>query len=147
MDKWIKLTYSSDTEVVKTIKKFIMDSRENSVNFMTPLGLHNILGKGHHFGPRKNRFGRIWICRRKDWKEVKTGRMVEEFVCALFSAIFKNANSCGTRKTKRITGILPKNGFQTTSVIYSTGISFNACCFDLLFNTNFNWKRLFVVNK
>jgi len=59
VDKWIKLAYSSDTEVVKTIKKFIMYSRENSVNYMTPLGLHHILGNGHHFGPGKNRFGRI----------------------------------------------------------------------------------------
>ncbi len=50
-DDWIKMTFSSSPNVVKIIKKIMMDSRENSVNYMTPLGLHHIMGRNHHFGP------------------------------------------------------------------------------------------------
>jgi alpha-glucuronidase len=61
-EEWIKLTFSADQEVVKTIKIIMMDSRENSVNFRTPLGLHHIMGNGHHFGPGP------WVNRgRADW--------------------------------------------------------------------------------
>ncbi len=43
----------------------MMDSRENSVNYMTPLGLHHIMGAGHHFGPGP------WVNRgRADWTSV-----------------------------------------------------------------------------
>ncbi len=42
-----------------------MDSRENSVNYMTPLGLHHIMGNGHHFGPGP------WVSRgRADWTAI-----------------------------------------------------------------------------
>ncbi|MBN2773724.1 MAG: alpha-glucuronidase [Prolixibacteraceae bacterium] len=61
-DEWIKMTFSSDPKVVTTIKKIMMDSRENSVNYMTPLGLHHIMGMSHHFGPGP------WVSRgRADW--------------------------------------------------------------------------------
>ncbi len=50
-DEWIKLTFSSDSKVVEPIQKIMMDSRGNSVNYMTPLGLHHIMGRNHHFGP------------------------------------------------------------------------------------------------
>lgn len=63
--KWTKLTFSSDPEVVSTIEKIMMDSRENSVNYMTPLGLHHIMGTDHHFGPAP------WFNRgRPDWTPV-----------------------------------------------------------------------------
>jgi alpha-glucuronidase len=63
--EWIRLTFSSEPEVVKTIKKIMMDSRENSVNYMTPLGLHHIMGTSHHFGPGP------WVNRgRADWTPV-----------------------------------------------------------------------------
>jgi alpha-glucuronidase len=64
-DEWIKMTFSSDPRVVTVIKKIMMDSRENSVNYMTPLGLHHIMGNGHHFGPGP------WVSRgRPDWTAV-----------------------------------------------------------------------------
>lgn len=64
-DEWIKLTFYSDEKVVATIRKIIMDSRENSVNYMTPLGLHHIMGYNHHFGPGP------WVNRgRADWTSV-----------------------------------------------------------------------------
>ena len=61
-DEWIKMTFSSDPIVVKTIKNIMLVSRENAVNYMTPLGLHHIMGNGHHFGPGP------WVNRgRADW--------------------------------------------------------------------------------
>lgn len=64
-DEWIRITFSSDQEVVAIIKRIMMDSRENSVNYMTPLGLHHIMGNGHHFGPGP------WVNRgRPDWTSV-----------------------------------------------------------------------------
>jgi alpha-glucuronidase len=64
-EEWIKLTFSSDPVVVATIKKIMLDSREISVNYMTPLGLHHIMGNGHHFGPGP------WVNRgRADWTAI-----------------------------------------------------------------------------
>ncbi|MCE1199077.1 MAG: alpha-glucuronidase, partial [Marinilabiliales bacterium] len=59
---WIRLTLSMEPEVVSTIQKIMMGSRENGVNYMTPLGLHHIMGYNHHFGPAP------WVNRgRADW--------------------------------------------------------------------------------
>lgn len=64
-EDWIKMTLSSEKDVVNTIEKIMMDSRENDVNYMTPLGLHHIMGNGHHFGPGP------WVSRgRADWTSV-----------------------------------------------------------------------------
>jgi alpha-glucuronidase len=47
------------------VKKMMMNSRENIVNYMTPLGLHHIMGYNHHFGPGP------WVNRgRADWTSV-----------------------------------------------------------------------------
>jgi len=63
--EWIKQTFSSDPKVVATVEKIMLDSRENSVNYMTPLGLHHIMGNGHHFGPGP------WVNRgRADWTAI-----------------------------------------------------------------------------
>jgi alpha-glucuronidase len=64
-EEWIRLTLSSDPLVVAKVKKLMLDSREISVNYMTPLGLHHIMGNGHHFGPGP------WVNRgRADWTAV-----------------------------------------------------------------------------
>lgn len=64
-DSWIKMTFTGDEEVVKTIKIIMLDSRETIVNYMTPLGLHHIMGMSHHFGPGP------WVNRgRADWTSV-----------------------------------------------------------------------------
>jgi alpha-glucuronidase len=49
-DEWIKMTYSNQQEVVQVISKIMLDSREAAVNYMTPLGLHHIMGWDHHYG-------------------------------------------------------------------------------------------------
>ena len=64
--EWIQLTLSHDKEVIEPIKNIMMSSRENTVNYMTPLGLHHIMGWSHHYGPAP------WIKdkQRDDWTSV-----------------------------------------------------------------------------
>ncbi len=65
-EEWIKMTLSRDPGVVDTIKDMMMVSRENTINYMTPLGLHHIMGWDHHYGPAP------WIKdkHRDDWTSV-----------------------------------------------------------------------------
>jgi alpha-glucuronidase len=65
-DEWIRMTLSNNPNVIQTIKTIMMTSRENTVNYMTPLGLHHIMGWDHHYGPAP------WIKdkHRDDWTSV-----------------------------------------------------------------------------
>ena len=64
--EWIQQTWSQDKKVVDTIQNIMMDSYENMVKYMTPLGLHHIMGNGHHYGPMP------WgnTLNREDWNPV-----------------------------------------------------------------------------
>ncbi len=61
--EWIKQTFSQEELAVNTIRKIMMGSHEAIVNYMTPLGLHHIMGYGHHYGPAP------WFDKasREDW--------------------------------------------------------------------------------
>jgi alpha-glucuronidase len=48
-DEWIRQTFGNDS--VAAIKRIMLSSREAVVNYMTPLGLHHIMGNGQHYGP------------------------------------------------------------------------------------------------
>jgi alpha-glucuronidase len=50
-DEWIRMTFSNDESVIKPIKEMMMQSREDVVNYMTPLGLAHQMGWDHHYGP------------------------------------------------------------------------------------------------
>lgn len=50
-DEWIRQTFSNESFTVQSIKDIMMSSHETLVNYMTPLGLHHIMGNGHHYGP------------------------------------------------------------------------------------------------
>lgn len=50
-EEWLKMSFSTDPAFVGPVKKMMMESRENMVNYMNPLGLHHIMGTGHHYGP------------------------------------------------------------------------------------------------
>lgn len=65
-DEWIKMTLSNNPKVIAPVKEMMMASRENTVNYMTPLGLHHIMGVGHHYGPGP------WVkdLGRDDWTSV-----------------------------------------------------------------------------
>jgi len=64
-DEWIRMTFTNNNEIVRIISKMMLASREITVNYMTPLGLHHIMYAGHHYGPGP------WVNRgRRDWTSV-----------------------------------------------------------------------------
>ena len=65
-NEWIRQTFSNKKNVVDTVEKIMMVSREAAVNYMTPLGLHHIMGYGNHYGPAP------WYNKapRADWNPV-----------------------------------------------------------------------------
>ncbi|MFH0991363.1 MAG: alpha-glucuronidase family glycosyl hydrolase [bacterium] len=65
-DEWIRMTFSNDRNIIQPIKTMMIVSREITVNYMTPLGLHHIMGWSHHYGPAP------WIKdkNRDDWTSV-----------------------------------------------------------------------------
>jgi alpha-glucuronidase len=50
-DEWIRQSFTNNSAAILTLKKMMLASHENVVNYMTPLGLHHIMGYGHHYGP------------------------------------------------------------------------------------------------
>ncbi len=50
-DEWLKMTFTNEASFVAPVKQMMMASRENVVNYMTPLGLHHIMSEGTHYGP------------------------------------------------------------------------------------------------
>lgn len=51
VEEWVKQTFSTDPRIVNPISDMMMQSREAVVNYMTPLGLHHLMGTDHHYGP------------------------------------------------------------------------------------------------
>jgi alpha-glucuronidase len=49
--EWLKLTFSHDEDFVNNSLDLMMRSREAVVGYMTPLGLHHLMGWDHHHGP------------------------------------------------------------------------------------------------
>ena len=64
-EEWIRVTFSTDESVVKSVREMMLGSREACVNYMTPLGLHHIMQAGFHYGPQPS-FNRG----RPDWTSV-----------------------------------------------------------------------------
>ncbi len=64
--EWIKQTFGTQQESIKSIQKIMLGSYESMVEYMTPLGLHHIMGNGNHYGPLPwgNSFSRA------DWNPV-----------------------------------------------------------------------------
>jgi len=65
-DEWIRMTFSNDPALVKPVGDMMAASRETMVDYMTPLGLHHIMGRSHHYGPGP------WVAggERADWTSV-----------------------------------------------------------------------------
>ncbi len=65
-EEWVRMTFSNEPKVRQTMVTMMMASRETTVNYMTPLGLHHIMGYNHHYGPAP------WIRDkpRADWTSV-----------------------------------------------------------------------------
>lgn len=49
--EWIKQTFTTNKQTVAIIKNIMLHSYEAMIEYMTPLGLHHIMGNGHHYGP------------------------------------------------------------------------------------------------
>ncbi|MBV8037157.1 alpha-glucuronidase family glycosyl hydrolase [Roseateles sp.] len=64
--EWARQTFSSAPRAVDTIATMMTASREMVVDYMTPLGLHHLMGTGHHHGPAP------WVdnLERADWNPV-----------------------------------------------------------------------------
>ncbi|MYM66744.1 alpha-glucuronidase [Pseudoduganella sp. FT55W] len=64
--EWAALTFSPDQRVAAPIVDMLMMSRETVVDYMTPLGLHHLMGTSHHHGPAP------WVdnLERPDWNPV-----------------------------------------------------------------------------
>jgi alpha-glucuronidase len=50
-DEWLRQTFTNNASFVVPVKQLMLGSHEALVNYMTPLGLHHIMGYGHHYGP------------------------------------------------------------------------------------------------
>jgi len=64
--EWVAQTWGPDAQVQRTIGAMMAGSREAVVDYMTPLGLHHLMGSGHHYGPAP------WVndLERPDWNPV-----------------------------------------------------------------------------
>lgn len=65
-DEWINLTFTNVPASAQAIKRIMSASREAVVDYMTPLGLHHIMARNHHYGPGP------WVknAGRPDWTSV-----------------------------------------------------------------------------
>lgn len=65
-DDWLRMTFSNSKAFVAPVKNIMLQSRENTVNYMTPLGLHHIMAVNTHYGPGP------WVdnAGRADWNSI-----------------------------------------------------------------------------
>ena len=49
--EWTRMTFSRDPSVVEPVVGMMMASREAVVDYTGALGLHHLMGRGHHYGP------------------------------------------------------------------------------------------------
>jgi alpha-glucuronidase len=50
-EEWLRMTFGNDPRFVAPATAMMLASREAPVSYMTPLGLHHLMGKDHHHGP------------------------------------------------------------------------------------------------
>ena len=65
-DEWLRMTFTNDAAFVEPVKAIMLASRQAAVDYMTPLGLHHLMARGHHYGPGP------WVSggSRADWTSV-----------------------------------------------------------------------------
>jgi alpha-glucuronidase len=65
-DEWLRMTFTSEPEFLAPVKSMMLNSRQATVDYMTPLGLHHLMARGHHYGPGP------WVSGggRADWTSV-----------------------------------------------------------------------------
>jgi alpha-glucuronidase len=62
-EEWVKMTFQTSYPSTVQIKKMMLETREIYANYTNPLGVHHVMGEGHHFGPEP------WVEKapRPDW--------------------------------------------------------------------------------
>jgi alpha-glucuronidase len=50
-EDWLRMTFTNEAQFIDPAKAMMIESREAVVKYMTPLGLHHIMARGHHYGP------------------------------------------------------------------------------------------------
>jgi alpha-glucuronidase len=65
-EEWIRMTFGNETGIVGPVKDMMLGSWPAVVDYMTPLGLHHIMGTDHHYGPAP------WVSElsRPEWNPV-----------------------------------------------------------------------------
>lgn len=73
-EEWATMTFTDHPKASSVITNMLATSHETCVRYMTPLGLHHIMGAGHHYGPGP------WVSRmpRADWTSVYYHKADEE---------------------------------------------------------------------
>jgi len=65
-DEWLRMTFTNDYSFLQQTKGVMLQSREIMVDYMNPVGLHHVMGTGHHYGPAP------WVSNlnRPDWNPI-----------------------------------------------------------------------------
>jgi alpha-glucuronidase len=65
-EEWLRMSFTADPGFLRAGKNMMLQSREIMVDYMNPLGLHHIMGTGHHYGPAP------WVSNlnRPEWNPV-----------------------------------------------------------------------------
>src|SRR5665213_2172592 len=50
-EDWVGMTFGNDPRLVAAVTAMMIGSRQAAVDYMTPLGLHHLMGTGAHYGP------------------------------------------------------------------------------------------------
>jgi alpha-glucuronidase len=64
--EWVRMTFTHDPAFVEPVTRMMLRSHQAAVDYMTPLGLHHLMARGHHYGPGP------WVSGgpRADWTSV-----------------------------------------------------------------------------
>jgi alpha-glucuronidase len=65
-EEWIRMTFTNEPAAIAPVKDIMLASRQAAVDYMTPLGLHHLMARNHHYGPGP------WVSGgpRADWTSV-----------------------------------------------------------------------------
>lgn len=98
--EWIRQTWGNNPATLTACKDIMLSSREALVNYMTPLGLHHIMGNGHHYGPMP------WgnTLPRADWNPVYYHRADSAGIGFNRTATGSNALAQYSREAARLWG-------------------------------------------
>lgn len=65
-EEWLRMTYSNKASFLTVASQLMLQSRDIMVQYSNPIGLHHIMGTGHHYGPAP------WVnnLNRPEWNPV-----------------------------------------------------------------------------